>query len=97
MSHPEPAMSRWSKSHHPKSTAGFAGLHAMNTGNTDATQPDRASSGRTSRTPVNTDELSRLKQELMQAEVRLAKARATVVSAEIDIKVINTRLREFMK
>lgn len=69
----------------------------MNTGNTDATQPDCIPSGRTSRTPVTTDELSRLKQELMQAEVRLAKARATVVSAEIDIKVINTRLREFMK
>lgn len=69
----------------------------MNTGNTDATQPDRTPSGRTLRTPVTTDELSRLKHELMQAEVRLAKARATVVSAEIDLKVINTRLREFMK
>jgi hypothetical protein len=69
----------------------------MNTGNTDATQPDRTLSARTSRTPVTTDELSRLKHELMQTEVRLAKARATVVSAEIDIKVINTRLREFMK
>lgn len=69
----------------------------MNTGNTDATQTERTPSGRTSRTPVNTDELSRLKQELMQAEVRLAKARATVVSAEIDVKVINTRLKAFMK
>lgn len=33
----------------------------------------------------------------MHAEVRLAKARATVVSAEIDIKVINTRLKAYMK
>lgn len=69
----------------------------MNTGNTDTTQTERTPSGRTAHTPVNTDELTRLKHELMQAEVRLAKARATVVSAEIDIKVINTRLREFMK
>jgi hypothetical protein len=90
-------MSRRSKSHHSKSTTGFAGLHPMNTGNTDATQLDRTPSGRTSRTPVTTDELSRLKHELMQAEVRLAKARATVVSAEIDIKVINTHLKAFMK
>jgi len=29
----------------------------------------------------------------MKAEVRLAKARATVVSAEIDIKVLSTRLK----
>jgi len=69
----------------------------MNTGNSETTQADRSAAGRASRSTVNLDELSRLKQELMQAEVRLAKARATVVSAEIDIKVINTRLREFMK
>jgi hypothetical protein len=29
----------------------------------------------------------------MKAEVRLAKARATVTTAEIDIKVLNTRLK----
>ena len=44
-----------------------------------------------------TDELTRLKKELLQAEVRLAKARATVSGAEIDIKVLNTRLRAFAK
>jgi hypothetical protein len=43
--------------------------------------------------PTSTKELSRLKHDLMQAEVRLAKARATVVSAEIDIKVLNTRFQ----
>lgn len=69
----------------------------MNTGNTEATQTDRPASGRASRSTAGTDELSRLKHELMQAEVRLAKARATVVSAEIDIKVINTRLKAYMK
>jgi hypothetical protein len=43
------------------------------------------------------DELTKLKKELLQAEVRLAKARATVTVAEIDIKVLNTRLRAFAK
>jgi hypothetical protein len=33
----------------------------------------------------------------MKAEVRLAKVRATVVSAEIDIKVLSTRLKAAAK
>ena len=48
---------------------------------------------RTPRIPTTTDELDTLKRELMKAEVRFAKARATVVSAEIDIKVLNVRLK----
>jgi hypothetical protein len=52
---------------------------------------------RNPRITTTTDELDALKRELMKAEVRLAKARATVVSTEIDIKVINTRLRSFTK
>lgn len=48
----------------------------------------------TARNPRTTaDELDTLKRELMKAEVRLAKARATVTTAEIDIKVLNTRLK----
>jgi hypothetical protein len=43
------------------------------------------------------DELTQLKKELLQAEVRLAKARATVTGAEIDIKVLNGRLKAYMK
>jgi len=43
------------------------------------------------------DELTKLKKELLQAEVRLAKARACVTGAEIDIKVLNSRLKAFMK
>ena len=43
------------------------------------------------------DELSKAKRELLQAEVRLAKARATVVGAEIDIKIISARLRTLAK
>ncbi len=46
---------------------------------------------------VNDEELSRLKRELMQAEVRLAKARATTAGAEVDIKVPNARLKALTK
>lgn len=60
----------------------------MNNGTSEAT-----TSARNPRTPTTADELDTLKRELMKAEVRLAKARATVVSAEIDIKVLSTRLK----
>ncbi len=43
------------------------------------------------------DELFRLKRDLLQAEVRLAKARAAAAGAEVDIKVLNTRLRAYAK
>ncbi|HEY0947140.1 MAG TPA: hypothetical protein VGD81_17795 [Opitutaceae bacterium] len=39
------------------------------------------------------DELAKLKKELLAAEVRLAKARATVTGAEVDIRVLNVRLK----
>lgn len=74
------------------------GSGVMNNGiqETSPTAPSVASA-RTSRLAALPDELSRLKHELLQAEVRLAKARATVVGAEIDIKVLNTRLKAFAK
>ncbi len=43
------------------------------------------------------DELTKLKKELLQAEVRFAKARATVTGAEVDIKVLNARLKALAK
>lgn len=43
------------------------------------------------------DELTKLKKELLQAEVRLAKARATIAGAEVDVKVLNTRLKALAK
>jgi hypothetical protein len=43
------------------------------------------------------DEFFRAKRELLQAEVRLANARATVVAAEIDIKILNARLKALVK
>ena len=49
------------------------------------------------RPPGNEDTLAQAKRELMQAEVKLAKARATVVGAEIDIKTLTARLRALAK
>lgn len=64
----------------------------MNNANSEtATVPRHA------RGAANTDELHMLTRDLMKAEVRLAKARATVATAEIDIKVLNCRLRALMK
>jgi hypothetical protein len=54
-------------------------------------------SARSPRSPTSADELDTLKRELMKAEVRLAKARATIVSTEIDIKVLSTRLKAAAK
>ncbi len=52
----------------------------------------------TARNPrTTTDELDTLKRELMKAEVRLAKARATVTGAEVDIKFLNARLKALAK
>lgn len=64
----------------------------MNNGTTET-----PATARNVRTPATADELDTLKRELMKAEVRLAKARATVVSTEIDVKVLNMRLRAFAK
>lgn len=43
------------------------------------------------------DELKQVKKDLLQAEVRLAKARATISTAEVDIKVLNARLKALAK
>lgn len=70
----------------------------MNNGTSDTPSTDRtATSARNTRPPANADDLETLKRELMKAEVRLAKARATVTTAEIDIKVLNTRLKALAK
>lgn len=70
----------------------------MNNGNSDSSQPDLLSRASRARAATNIpDELSHLKHELMQAEVRLAKARATAAGAEIDIKVLTARLKTHAK
>jgi len=63
---------------------------------TDNTMPASTSSNDHRATPgtdTTIEELSHLKRQLLQAEVRLAKARATSAGAEVDVKVLNARLR----
>lgn len=70
----------------------------MNNGNLETTQSDRAASAARGASLIpDAGELTHLKRELLQAEVRLAKARATVVGAEADIKVVSARLRALIK
>ena len=70
----------------------------MNNGNSEISPGDQsARPTRSVRSAPALNELDRLKRELLQAEVRLAKARATAVGAEIDVKVLNTQLRAFAK
>jgi hypothetical protein len=45
----------------------------------------------------SSDEMTRLKRELLQAEIKLAKARATATGAEMDLKMLNGRIRDIMK
>ena len=59
----------------------------MNNGTAEALTP------RIPHVPDSPDELTKLKKDLLAAEVRLAKARATVTGAEVDIRVLNARLR----
>ncbi len=67
----------------------------MNNGSIDISSAERSNSSinRPAKSASNQDELTRLKHELMRAEVRLAKARATAIGSEIDIKVLNARLK----
>ena len=67
----------------------------MNNGTTEATQV--AATRSAARSSTSEDAMTHAKRELLQAEVRLAKARATVVSAEIDIKTATARLRALAK
>lgn len=62
----------------------------MNNGTLDFSAPRP----RGSDTP---DEITQLKKDLLQAEVRLAKARAVVTGAEVDIKVLTSRLKALAK
>ena len=66
----------------------------MNNGIQETSQADRpVTPARASKTATNVEELSLLKRDLLRAEVRLGKARATVVGAELDIKVLNAKLK----
>jgi chromosome segregation ATPase len=69
----------------------------MNNGTTDAAQVATHARSSQARLSTGEDELSRAKRELLQAELRLAKARATAAAAEVDIKVIGARLKALAK
>jgi len=58
---------------------------------------ETASGSRSPRSDFIPAELTQLKHELLQAEVRLAKARAGAAGAEADVKVLGARLRAFTK
>ena len=52
-----------------------------------------AANTRTPNPATALDEIAQLKRQLLQAEVRLAKARANTAGAEADVKVLSARLR----
>ncbi len=69
----------------------------MNNSTLETPAERTAGLARVSRPLVNPEELSQLKRELLQAEVRLAKARATAAGTEVDIKVLNARMKALTK
>ena len=52
---------------------------------------------RSSQTSHIPEELTQIKHELLQAELRHARARAAVAGAEADVKVLSARLKAFTK
>jgi hypothetical protein len=58
-----------------------------------ALESSLATTANGSGTNATLDEIAQLKRQLLQAEIRLAKARATAAGAEADVKVLNARLR----
>lgn len=69
----------------------------MNNGATEAAQANQSSRASHVRNAPADDELARVKSELLKAEIRLAKARATIVTAEIDVRVLSARLKSLVK
>lgn len=69
----------------------------MNNGPTDTAHGSSHARSAHARNTGLDDELSRVKRELLKAEVKLARARATVVTAEIDVKALTSRLKELAR
>jgi hypothetical protein len=65
--------------------------------NNGTTEPNLGATRAALRGAGTDDPLAQTKKELMQAEVRLAKARTTVVTAEIDVKTLTAKLRALTK
>ena len=68
----------------------------MNNGTSESTGGGRlAAAQRTAPAPAS--ELERIKDDLLKAEVRLARARATAAGAEVDVRVLTTQLRKLAR
>lgn len=65
--------------------------------NNGTTEPNLGVTRGSGRGAAADDALAQTKKELMQAEVRLARARTTVVTAEIDVKTLTAKLRALAK
>lgn len=69
----------------------------MNNGILETAQTDTRPRAAKAPLPVSADDLSRAKRELLQAEVRLAKAKGAAAAAEADVKVLTARLKSLAK
>ena len=81
------ASSSWPVLFNQQTTPASPG-NQMNNGILESLQTERSTAATRS-----ADELTKLKAELMKAEVRLARARATAAGAEVDVKVLSARLK----
>jgi hypothetical protein len=93
-----PAAAGWQQSKQPTDIAAFTPAKAHMQSSIEPSQNGSSStSSRQSAADRVQDELAQLKRQLLQAEVRLAKGRAAVSGAEVDVKVLNSRLRALTK
>jgi hypothetical protein len=82
----------------PKSSPSSGRLKThMNTATESSQVKSSASSARPPHSSSIPDEITQVKRELLQAEVRHARARAAVSGAEADVKVLNARLKALTK
>lgn len=66
----------------------------INNGTHESSTPSPATgSTRNTRSTVPPNDLERLKHDLLKAELSLARARATMAGAEVDVKVLTARLK----
>jgi hypothetical protein len=68
----------------------------MNNGNSEINTSGRVAVAARS-APTASNELERIKDNLLKAEVRLARARATAAGAEVDVRVLTMQLRKLAK
>lgn len=64
---------------------------------TSLENPPKSIASSARQTDATRNELEQLQHQLLQAEVRLAKARATVSGSEAEVKILNMQLRALVK